>query len=152
MNTSADAMTIGTLSRITGVPVKTLRTYEDLGLIYTMGRSEGNYRLFAEEALWCVQVIESLRRMGLTLSEISEIAQTYLSRGDEPLGPRMSEALKAVRRRTEQRIADLHQRLELIGRFEAEFAAELAGDNDFHAIDPRSGTPSPLDSARGGRL
>jgi MerR family transcriptional regulator, copper efflux regulator len=44
-------MTIGTLSRRTEVPVKTLRTYEDLGLIYTAGRSAGNYRLFDTEAL-----------------------------------------------------------------------------------------------------
>ena len=43
-------MTIGALSRRTGVPVKTLREYEDLGLIYTMGRSAGNYRLFEDEA------------------------------------------------------------------------------------------------------
>jgi hypothetical protein len=35
------------------VPVKALREYEDLGLIYTVGRSAGNYRLFDEEALWC---------------------------------------------------------------------------------------------------
>ena len=42
------AMTIGSLSRRTGVPVKTLRTYEDLGLIYTVGRSPGNYRLDGE--------------------------------------------------------------------------------------------------------
>ena len=50
-------MTIGTLARRTGVPVKTLREYEDLGLIYTVGRSAGNYRLFGEEALWCVGVV-----------------------------------------------------------------------------------------------
>ena len=35
------AMTIGTLSRRTGIPVKALRTYEDMGLIYTVGRSAG---------------------------------------------------------------------------------------------------------------
>lgn len=46
-------MTIGGLSRQTGVPVKTLREYEDLGLIYTVGRSAGNYRLFdAEASAW----------------------------------------------------------------------------------------------------
>jgi DNA-binding transcriptional MerR regulator len=39
MNQPKGLMTIGTLSRRTGVPVKTLRTYEDLGLIYTAGRS-----------------------------------------------------------------------------------------------------------------
>jgi len=41
-------MTIGALSRRTGVPVKALREYEDLGLIYTVGRSAGNYQLFDE--------------------------------------------------------------------------------------------------------
>jgi DNA-binding transcriptional MerR regulator len=43
-------MTIGALSRRTGIPVKALRTYEDMGLIYTVGRSPGNYRLFDDEA------------------------------------------------------------------------------------------------------
>ena len=57
-------MTIGALSRRTGVPVKALREYEDLGLIYTVGRSAGNYRLFDEEALWCVGVIGTLRDSG----------------------------------------------------------------------------------------
>src|SRR6476620_2912486 len=65
-------MTIGTLARRTGVPVKTLREYEDLGLIYTVGRSAGNYRLFGDEALWCVGVVTTLRSLGLTLSEIVE--------------------------------------------------------------------------------
>ena len=51
--TSAPVMTIGRLSQRTGVPVKVLREYEDMGLIYTVGRSAGNYRLFDEDAL-CV--------------------------------------------------------------------------------------------------
>jgi hypothetical protein len=58
---AATVMTIGTLSRRTGVPVKTLRAYEDMGLIYTAGRSAGNYRLFGEEALWCASVVGGLR-------------------------------------------------------------------------------------------
>ena len=57
-------MTIGALSSRTGVAVKALREYEDLGLIYTVGRSAGNYRLFDEEALWCVAVIITLRGSG----------------------------------------------------------------------------------------
>ena len=56
-------MTVGALSRRTGVPVKTLRTYEDMGLIYTVGRSAGNYRLFDEDALWCVGVVSGLRTL-----------------------------------------------------------------------------------------
>jgi hypothetical protein len=54
-------MTVGQLARRTGVPAKALREYERLGWLYSRGRSEGNYRLFDEEALWCVRVITSLR-------------------------------------------------------------------------------------------
>jgi len=50
------AMTIGQLSQRTGVPSKVLRDYAGLGFLYTLGRSESNYLLFGEEALWCVQV------------------------------------------------------------------------------------------------
>ncbi|GAA3137054.1 hypothetical protein JOF29_000040 [Kribbella aluminosa] len=47
----ARPMTVGELSRRTAVPVKTLREYTDLGLIYTIGRSPANYRLFDADAL-----------------------------------------------------------------------------------------------------
>ena len=41
-------MKIGALAIRSGLPVKTLRYYEDLGLLPAIGRSEGGYRLFAE--------------------------------------------------------------------------------------------------------
>lgn len=132
------AMTIGSLSRRTGVAVKTLRTYEDLGLIYTVGRSPGNYRLFGDEALWCVGVVTGLRGLGLTLDEICRIAASYLQNTGEPAGPRLATLLQAVRARTEQQIAELQERLQQIDEFEVAWAAELAGAADFHAQDPRS--------------
>ncbi|HEY6279079.1 MAG TPA: MerR family transcriptional regulator [Streptosporangiaceae bacterium] len=131
-------MTIGTLSRRTGVPVKTLRVYEDMGLIYTVGRSAGNYRLFDEEALWCIGVVGGLRSLGLTLHEIRDLAGAYLQDTGEPAGPKLAALLRAVRARTEQHIAELQQRLQRIGEFEAERADQLAGRADFHAEDPRS--------------
>lgn len=44
-------MTVGELSRRTGVSVRKLREYTDLGLIYTLGRSPANVRLFDTDAL-----------------------------------------------------------------------------------------------------
>jgi MerR family copper efflux transcriptional regulator len=134
-------MTIGSLSRRTGVTVKTLRTYEDLGLIATVGRSPGNYRLFGEEALWCVAVVEELRGLGLTLAEITEFAEPYLH-ADAPLGPRVAAVLAAARTRTRARIDTLQARLERLDRFEDEHVEELAGRADFRADDPcfRRGT------------
>ncbi|HEV3288474.1 MAG TPA: MerR family transcriptional regulator [Streptosporangiaceae bacterium] len=134
----AEVMTIGTLSRRTGTPVKALRAYEDMGLIYTVGRSPGNYRLFGEEALWCVAVVSGLRSLGLTLEEIRGVAAAYLQDTGEPAGPRLAGVLKAVRARTGQQIAELRERLLRIDEFERSRAAELAGLADFHAEDPRT--------------
>lgn len=132
-------MTIGQLSQRTGVAVKTLRQYEDLGLVYTAGRSPGNYRLFDDEALWCVTVITGLRELGLTLNELHDLAGSYLGRPDQPVGPRLAEMLTEVRARTAHRIAELHDRLQLLDEFEAAAAAELSGQADFRSADPRQG-------------
>lgn len=146
-------MTIGRLSRRTGVPVKLLREYEDLGLIYTVGRSEGNYRLFGDEAFWCVGVVTGLRELGLTLAEIHDLTEAYLRPSQEPFGPRLAALLQVVRSRTEQRIDELRLRLERIRDFETACAAELAGQADFGAFDPRrGGHPEALDFPPGGRL
>lgn len=134
-------ITIGTLSRRTGVPVKVLRQYEDLGLIYTAGRSDGNYRLFNDEALWCIGVVQTLRGLGLTLAEIQDLTNVYLSQTGEPIGPRLAEVLRAVRARTEDRIAGLHELLRRIDEFESSNNAELTGRADFRENDPRFGVP-----------
>ena len=132
-------MTVGTLSRRTGVPVKLLRHYEDLGLIYTVGRGAGGFRLFDTEALWCVGVVTGLRSLGLTLAEISDLTADYLGRPQEPVGPRLAAVLSEVRARTRQQIADLQARLDQIDGFEAQYAGELAGRLDFREHDPRPG-------------
>ena len=82
------AMTIGALSRRTGVPVKTLREYEDLGFLYTAGRSPGGYRLFDGEALWCVQVVTTMRALGLTLAEMRGLSTLYQHQSGSAFGPR----------------------------------------------------------------
>ena len=130
------AMTIGALSRRTGVPVKTLRKYEDLGLIYTAGRSPGNYRLFNDDALWCVSAIASLRGLGLTIAEIQELAASYLGPSPEPIGPRLAAVLQAARRRAEHRIGELTELIARIDAFEVEHGTELTGATTLETGDP----------------
>jgi MerR family copper efflux transcriptional regulator len=135
----AKPMTIGQLARRTGMPIKALREYEQLGLLYTLGRSESNYRLFDEEALWCVQLIRTMRSLGLTLKEIQELTTLYLERPGEPIGPRLSEKLEAALGRIEARIADLQALRQRIRDFQSAHAAELAGEAELDILtsDPR---------------
>jgi MerR family copper efflux transcriptional regulator len=132
-------MTIGELSRRTDVPVKQLRRYEDLGFIYTVGRTSGNYRLFDESALWCVGAVTLWRSLGLTLAEIGELTDLYVERPEENIGPRLAELLGSVRVRTHRRVSELRELLERIDAFETQHRAELSGEADFRSTDPRLG-------------
>ena len=62
-----EAMKIGALAARSGLPVKTLRYYEDLGLLPAIGRTEGGYRLFSEQSLRRLEFIRRLKTLGLSL-------------------------------------------------------------------------------------
>jgi DNA-binding transcriptional MerR regulator len=78
-------MKIGALAGRSGLPVKTLRYYEDLGLLPAIGRSEGGYRLFAEESLRRLEFIRRLKTLGLSLEEIQGCLAVH-DAGDLPCG------------------------------------------------------------------
>src|SRR5262244_3975894 len=92
-------MTVGELAERTGISRKAIRSLEERGLIYSAGRSESNYRLYDEDALWCVQMISGLRSLGLTLGEIERFAADYLERPEEAAGPMLAALLETVHRR-----------------------------------------------------
>jgi len=123
-------MTVGELARRTGMSAKAIRQFEGLGLIYSAGRSEANYRLFDESAIWCIQVIANLRSLGLTIKEIQQLAAVYLDRSSEPIGPRLAELLDRAERRIEQRRAELDLIQHRIRDFRAANTAALAGRSD----------------------
>lgn len=109
MASDSELMTVGELSRRTGVPTKNLRAYTDWGLIYSVGRSASNYRLYDAEALWCVAAITELRQLGLTLAEIREYGAGYLAREEDAIGPRLAKLLEHSRARVEEQIAELDE-------------------------------------------
>jgi DNA-binding transcriptional MerR regulator len=113
--------------------------YEALGLIYSAGRSEGGYRLFDESALWCAQVICTLRSLGLTIKEIDQLGRAYLSRPGEPIGPHVAELLDGAERRIDVRVAELMGMRGRIREYRTRHAAALAGrsDGDLFGHDPR---------------
>jgi MerR family copper efflux transcriptional regulator len=102
---TADAalVTVGRLSRRTGQSIKAIRQYEGLGLIYSAGRSEAGYPLFDQSALWCTEVIERLRSLGLTIKEIEQPALAN-AHGCDKIGPQLAELLGYAERRLEARI------------------------------------------------
>jgi DNA-binding transcriptional MerR regulator len=68
-------LTIGDLSRRTGVKIPTIRYYEQMGLITAAERSEGNQRRYTRGERDRLSFIRHARDLGLTIDAIRELIE-----------------------------------------------------------------------------
>ncbi|MEU9040746.1 MULTISPECIES: HEAT repeat domain-containing protein [unclassified Kitasatospora] len=112
-------MLIGDVAQRSGVSARMLRHYESLGLVRPSGRTDSGYREYSEENIRRIFHIESLRSLGLSLSDVGRAL-------DDP-GFAPSELVDDLLRRTLDRIA---AETELLTRLRRIGAAEPAGWED----------------------
>ncbi len=117
---------IGELQAQSGVPVKTIRYYEELGLLRAARRSEGGFRLFQPETLTRLAFIRRSQRLGLSLQEIGELLAIH-DRGEQPCAE-VRQKFRAKVDEIEQRIAELAQLKGELLALAAEPDSEAAAD------------------------
>ncbi|HEX9037050.1 MAG TPA: MerR family transcriptional regulator [Ktedonobacterales bacterium] len=109
--TSSAVLRIDDVSKLTGLSKRTLRYYEELGLLERAQRSDGNYRMYRVEDVTALQRIKEMRDLlGLGLSEIRDMVGYELEREqararwrhDESPGSRLEAIAEAERATTEQ--------------------------------------------------
>ena len=66
-------MYIGEISKKADIPIKTIRYYEELGLLRQPKRSLSQYRIYNEKDLEKLFFIKKSKNLGLTLAEIKKI-------------------------------------------------------------------------------
>ncbi len=104
------ALKIGEVARLAGVPAKTLRYYEDIGLISPAGRTASGYRLYGWRELEQIEFIRRAKLMGLTLDQIRglvEIAEEGIPSG----------VLRHLEELLEQKLEETERRLEELKAF-----------------------------------
>jgi len=101
----AQTFYISALARHAGVPVKTIRYYEDVGLLPKPQRTVSGYRLYAPDTADRLQFIKKAQNLGLRLDEIKEILE-LADRGRCPCG-HVQTFLKKRLAELQQKIADL---------------------------------------------
>jgi Cu(I)-responsive transcriptional regulator len=69
-------MNIGTVSERSGVPTKTIRYYEDIGL-FTPKRSANGYRYFEETDLHKLAFIGRARALGFSIADCRKLVSLY---------------------------------------------------------------------------
>jgi MerR family transcriptional regulator, thiopeptide resistance regulator len=108
--------TVGEMARLSGVTVRTLHHYDDIGLLPASGRTEAGYRTYGEGDVDRLRAILTYRELGLGLDEVAMAIDS--DAGSLP-------ALRSARVRVQERIG----RLEAVkASLDAAIDAETRGD------------------------
>ncbi len=95
-------MRIGELADQVGVNAKTVRYYEEIGVLPRPERLASGYRDYTDDDVERLRFVRTAQRLGLSLSEISEIL-TLRERGERPC--------EYVLEVLDRQLADLDRRL-----------------------------------------
>ena len=66
-------MHIGELAERTGLSLRTIRHYDEVGLLPATGRTEGGFRVYAENDVERLTLIKQMKPLGFSLEEMAEI-------------------------------------------------------------------------------
>ncbi|MEE8047151.1 MAG: heavy metal-responsive transcriptional regulator [Dehalococcoidia bacterium] len=122
-------MQIGEAARETGVPPKTLRYYEEIGLVQP-ARTESGYREYDADALDRIQFIIKAKLLGFTLDEIADVLAL---KEDE------TEPCDHVLSLIDARLADIESRMRNLAELKTELES-VRDKNEGVSSGPCTGT------------
>jgi Cu(I)-responsive transcriptional regulator len=102
VKTSEGLITIGEAAARAGVPAKTIRFYEEVGLIAPAARLENRYRGYHENDVQTLRFIQRARSLGFSLKEVGELLTLYRDR---------HRASKDVKRLALEHVAELDRKI-----------------------------------------
>jgi MerR family transcriptional regulator, repressor of the yfmOP operon len=121
---------IGEVARLTEMSPRTIRYYQEIGLLHPVKRIEGGKRIFSEEDLQRLKFIRRLKHLGLTLSEMRELADIYeIHRTNRKVLIRLCELLGNQAIKIDERINNLHRLKEEILSYQEKILQKLAWKN-----------------------
>jgi DNA-binding transcriptional MerR regulator len=124
-------MQIGEVAARTGLSLRTIRHYEETGLVIPSARSQGGFRLYTEADVARLMVIRRMKPLGFTLDEMRDLlaATDRLDAGDGLTDGEREELLARVReyeQAAQQRVADLRTQLARAEEFAGTLRTRLA--------------------------
>lgn len=99
---TSDLMKIGAIKNKSGVPIKTIRYYEGIGIIRASKRTEGGFRLFSRDVIPRLHFIKRAQLLGFSLDEIKSILEIH-DRGEVPC--------KEVKQAIEEKISEIEEKI-----------------------------------------
>src|SRR3972149_10882719 len=99
---------IGELAGLVEMSPRTIRYYEEIGLLNSVKRVEGGKRVYTDKDYQRIKFIMRLKHLGLTLSEMHELEDIYqIHRTNRKVLPRLLELLDNHAGKIDERINNL---------------------------------------------
>jgi DNA-binding transcriptional MerR regulator len=103
----AQTLTIGQVAKATGVAAKTIRYYEEIGVLPAPSRTASGYRQYDEPGVQRLRFIRRARSLGLPLQQLKTLTVT-LNGGPRPtLRPRLLALVRGQLSAVKHQIAEL---------------------------------------------
>jgi DNA-binding transcriptional MerR regulator len=115
-DTDPKNLTVGELARKTGVTPRTIRYYEELGLLPPIERTPKGYRTYAEGYVYGVRLILRARRLGFSLKEIKELSGIKVQNPEDEAEMilRAMDIVKAHLKTTTRKMKDIKGHISLL--------------------------------------
>jgi DNA-binding transcriptional MerR regulator len=113
MNGRTNPLRVGELASATGISVRTLHHYDEIGLLSPSVRTDGGHRLYGRAEIERLGQIMSLRQLGFTLEQIGECLNNTDFSAGHLLELHMQRVADAIERQQQlyERLRRLHGRL-----------------------------------------
>ncbi|MEU6154409.1 MerR family transcriptional regulator [Actinosynnema sp. NPDC047251] len=121
-------MQIGEVAERTGLSLRTIRYYEEVGLVVPSDRSQGGFRLYAEPDVDRLQVIKRMKPLGFQLEEMRELLALLETHSATDDRDQHLDRLAAFHAAAEERCEELRAQLRIAEEFAGALRAYLPGD------------------------
>ncbi len=126
-NSNAELLQIGEVAERVGLSLRTVRYYEEVGLLTRTARSEGGFRLFDQAQVDRLLLIKRMKPIGMSLDEMRlllDARDSFMSAEDKRAlagtGARLREFVETAEARCEELESQLRSARELAGQIRAE--------------------------------
>ena len=129
---TAEHLQIGAVATETGLSIKTIRHYDEVGVVVPSARSAGGFRLYTRADIDRLFVIRRMKPLGFTLDDMRALLHAESVLDD-------SDAAPADRRAALEEVAEFRQRARLACEKlerQLEYAHELTAQLSDRLTDP----------------
>ena len=112
-------MHIGELAEKTGLSLRTIRHYDEVGLLKPTGRTDGGFRLYTQGDFSRLMLIRSMKPLGFPLDEMTDLLRVIdtLSDSDTMVDPAVRRELDNFITEAVKRRAKLQEQLAMADEF-----------------------------------